>query len=78
MKSYVYIWFKPDWSPFYVGIGRTRNRWNPLYAKAKDRNEACLQVIAKYGAENIKVQRMFFDTWEDALAFGEKYNVKVF
>lgn len=68
MKSYVYIWFKPDWSPFYVGIGRTRNRWNPLYAKAKDRNEACLRVIAKYGAENIKVQRMFFDTWEDACA----------
>lgn len=68
MKSYVYIWFKPDWSPFYVGIGKTRNRWNPLYAKAKDRNEACLQVIAKYGAENIKVQRMFFDTWEDACA----------
>ena len=68
MKAYVYIWFKPDWSPFYVGIGKTRNRWNPLYAKAKDRNEACLQVIAKYGAENIKVQRMFFDTWEDACA----------
>jgi len=68
MKSYVYIWFKPDWSPFYVGIGKTRNRWNPLYAKAKDRNEACLQVIAKYGAENIKVQRMFFDIWEDACA----------
>lgn len=68
MKAYVYIWFKPDWSPFYVGIGKTRNRWNPLYAKTKDRNEACLQVIAKYGAENIKVQRMFFDTWEDACA----------
>ena len=68
MKAYVYIWFKPDWSPFYVGIGKTRSRWNPLYAKAKDRNEACLRVIAKYGAKNIKVQRMFFDTWEDACA----------
>jgi hypothetical protein len=66
MKAYVYIWFKPDWSPFYVGIGKTRNRWNPVRAKAKDRNEACMRTIAKYGAENIKVQRMFFDTWEDA------------
>lgn len=66
MKTYVYIWFKPDWSPFYVGIGKTRNRWNPTKATAKDRNDGCLKVINKYGAENIKVQRMFFDTWQDA------------
>ena len=68
MKTYLYIWFKPDWSPFYVGIGKTRNRWNPVCAKIKDRNEACMRTIIKYGAENIKVQRMFFETWEDACA----------
>ena len=68
MKTYVYIWFKPDWSPFYVGIGKTRNRWNPLYIKQRDRNTACFSVVSKYGPENIKVQRMFFDTWGEACA----------
>lgn len=67
MKTYLYIWFKPDWSPFYVGIGKTSNRWKPANAK-KNRNSACVNVVNKYGAENVKVQRMFFDTWEDACA----------
>lgn len=68
MKAYLYIWFKPDWSPFYVGIGKTAHRWNPVKAKAKDRNVMCFSILQKYGVENIKVQRLYFDTWEDAAA----------
>lgn len=68
MKVYLYIWFKPDWSPFYVGIGKTKDRWNPVKTKEKDRNTLCFNIVKKYGAENIKVQRLYFDTWEDAAA----------
>lgn len=66
--AYVYIWFSPDWVPFYVGIGKTASRWNPARAKAKDRNTYCMRLIAKYGAENVRVHRFFRLSWEDACA----------
>jgi hypothetical protein len=67
-NSYVYIWFSPDWIPFYVGIGKTASRWNPARAKAKDRNELCLRMIKKYGAENVRVHRFMRVTWGEACA----------
>lgn len=68
MTAYVYIWFRPDWTPFYVGIGKTPSRWNPLRAKDKDRNNLCMKIIRKYGAANIRVQRHAGLTWEEACA----------
>lgn len=77
MKAYLYIWFKPDWSPFYVGIGKTAHRWDPVKAKAKDRNSMCFSILQKYGVENIKVQRLYFDTWEEA-AIAERSLISCF
>jgi len=77
MKAYLYIWFKPDWFPFYVGIGKTAHRWDPVKAKAKDRNSMCFSILQKYGVENIKVQRLYFDTWEDA-AIAERSLISCF
>lgn len=64
--AYVYIWFRPDWVPFYVGIGKTPSRWNPCRAKDRDRNNLCMKIIRKYGAENIHVQTFKGLTWEEA------------
>jgi hypothetical protein len=68
MTAYVYIWFRPDWTPFYVGIGKTPSRWNPLRAKAKDRNELCMRIIRKHGAHNVHVHKHVGLSWEDACA----------
>lgn len=68
MTAYVYIWFRPDWTPFYVGIGKTPSRWNPARAKDRDRNPLCMRIIRKYGAENIHVQRHTDLAWAEACA----------
>lgn len=49
---YVYVWYKPDGTPFYVGIGQTKIRWNPQRSWAA-RSAFCKAVIRKYGADNI-------------------------
>lgn len=67
-KAYVYIWFSPDWVPFYVGIGKTASRWNPARAKPKDRSRLCMSFIEKYGAENVRVHRFFKLSWGEACA----------
>lgn len=64
--AYVYIWFSPDWVPFYVGIGKTSGRWKPICVKKKDRSALCFRMVQKYGPENVKVQRFVRLTWEDA------------
>jgi len=66
--SYVYIWFSPDWVPFYVGMGKTPTRWNPLRIKKKDRNPLAFSLVNKYGANNVRVQRFTKLTWADAQA----------
>jgi len=66
MEAYVYIWFRPDWTPFYVGIGKTPSRWNPERAKQRDRNPLCMRIIQKYGAKNIHVQLHRGLTWAEA------------
>ena len=66
MAAYVYIWFRPDWTPFYVGIGKTPSRWNPQRTKDKDRNPLCMRIIRKYGAHNIRVQKHEGLSWEEA------------
>ena len=64
--AYVYIWFSPDWVPFYVGIGKTPSRWNPARIKAKDRNSLCWRMVQKFGAENVRVQRFLKMDWDTA------------
>ncbi len=66
--AYVYVWFRPDWTPFYVGIGKTPSRWNPARAKDKDRNPLCMKIIRKYGACNIRVHTHTDLSWEAACA----------
>lgn len=68
MTAYVYIWFRPDWTPFYVGIGKTPSRWNPERAKDRDRNPLCIKIVRKYGAQNIRVQRHLGLSWVEACA----------
>lgn len=68
MTAYVYIWFRPDWTPFYVGIGKTPSRWNPARAKDKDRNPLCMKILRKYGAQNIHVQKHTGLSWGEACA----------
>jgi hypothetical protein len=66
--AYVYIWFSPDWVPFYVGMGKTPTRWNPLRIKKKDRNRLAFAMVEKFGASNVRVKRFTKLTWADAQA----------
>lgn len=50
---YVYIWKRPGNIPFYVGIGNTKDRWNPLYSRT--RNKHCHRIVLLEGASNIQV-----------------------
>jgi hypothetical protein len=68
MSAYVYIWYRPDWTPFYVGIGKTPSRWNPCRAKDKDRNPLCMKIIRKHGAKNLHVQTLRGLSWGEACA----------
>lgn len=52
MSAYVYIWYKPDATPFYVGVGTTNKRWNPSQSWHQ-RNPFCKAVLKKYGTDNI-------------------------
>lgn len=52
MSHYVYVWYKPDGTPFYVGIGKTAIRWNPNRPWSQ-RNRFCRAVLNKYGRKNI-------------------------
>ena len=51
---YVYIWKKPGNIPFYIGIGRTPNRWDPAHAKT--RNKHCSRTVTKVGVDNVIVE----------------------
>jgi hypothetical protein len=50
---YVYVWKRPGGIPFYVGIGGTKNRWNPLYARTRNRH--CHRIVVLEGVSNIQV-----------------------
>lgn len=63
--AYVYIWKKPDGTPFYVGIGVTKVRWNPR-SRNGYRNPHCSHTVRKYGAANIIVSTIEDLSWEDA------------
>lgn len=66
MNAYVYIWFSPEWVPFYVGMGKTPTRWNPICIKKKDRNSYCFRLVEKYGRRNVRVQRITGLDWNTA------------
>jgi len=65
-SAYVYIWFSPDWVPFYVGIGKSSGRWKPTCIKKRDRNNLCYNLVQEYGVNNVKVQRFTKVSWEEA------------
>lgn len=60
---YVYLHCRPDGTPFYVGKGHGRRAYNMQYR----RNPHHLNIIAKYGAENIIVE--LFPVATEAEAF---------
>jgi len=60
---YVYLHCRPDGAPFYVGKGRGRRAYEMEYR----RNPHHRNIIAKYGAENIIVQK--FPVASEAEAF---------
>lgn len=49
---YVYVWKRPGNIPFYVGIGNTKDRWNPLYSRT--RNKHCHRTVLLEGVSNIQ------------------------
>jgi hypothetical protein len=51
---YVYVWKKPGNIPFYVGIGRTATRWNPVYART--RNPHCHRTVSQIGTSNVIIE----------------------
>jgi plasmid stability protein len=63
MAFYVYFHCRPDGTPFYVGKGHGRRAYNMQYR----RNPHHLNIIAKYGAENIIVE--LFPVASEAEAF---------
>ena len=63
--AYVYIWKRPNGIPFYVGIGKTKTRWNPN-SMAQPRNRHCRSIVRKYGPANILVEVIEGVSWGDA------------
>lgn len=63
-KYYVYVHFKPDLTPFYVGKGSLR-RANSLAASS--RNKWHRNVVAKYGADNIIIETLECASEKEAL-----------
>lgn len=51
---YVYVWSKQGNVPFYVGLGRTANRWNPYTAVSRNRH--CRMTVKAIGADNVQVR----------------------
>lgn len=63
MGSYVYVHFKPDWTPFYVGKGCKKRAHNFVNRSARHK-----RVLAKYGKANIHIKLWDFKTDEAAFA----------
>lgn len=53
---YVYVWKKPDGTPFYVGMSKNPKRGNPTTAKS--RNPHCARTVFLIGALNVIVERI--------------------
>lgn len=51
---YVYVWKKPDGTPFYVGIGSTPRRMKPH--NKGHRNKTCLEILQQIGVDNVVVE----------------------
>lgn len=63
---YVYVWKKPDGTPFYVGMGKTSKRWNPR--TAFNRNPHCKRTVYLIGAENVIVEKIENLSKKEAIA----------
>jgi hypothetical protein len=51
---FVYIWKKPDGTPFYVGMGQNLRRPSPK--NMQHRNKACKQAVQEIGVDNVIVE----------------------
>lgn len=61
---YVYIWKKPDGTPFYVGMGTTSRRMKPH--NKGHRNKTCLEILEHVGVDNVIVELRFVASIEEA------------
>lgn len=61
---YVYIHFKPNGRPFYVGKGLI----NRVKTLARPHNDMHCKIVKKYGPENIRVMLSRFETNAEAVA----------
>lgn len=52
MTHYVYTWYTPDGTPFYVGAGKSPVRWKPSMTGYR-RNSECKKILAHFGTVNI-------------------------
>lgn len=67
---YVYIWKKPDGTPFYVGMGTTARRMKPH--NKGNRNKACLEVVQQIGVDNVVVEVRFVTSIVEAQALEQE------
>lgn len=51
---FVYIWKKPDGTPFYVGMGQHLRRPSPK--NMQHRNASCKQIVQEIGADSVVVE----------------------
>lgn len=61
---YVYIWKRPDGTPFYVGMTKNIGRSNPL--NSGGRGWLCKQTLQEIGAANVVVELHIAETLEKA------------
>lgn len=68
---YVYIWKRPDGTPFYVGMTKNAGRSNPL--NSGGRGWLCKNTLQEVGAGNVIVELHIAETLEKAQELERKF-----
>lgn len=71
---YVYIWKRPDETPFYVGMTKNVGRSNPL--NSGQRGWLCKKTLQEIGASNVIVEIHIAETIEKAQELERKFILK--
>ena len=68
---YVYIWKRPDGTPFYVGMTKNAGRSNPL--NSGGRGWLCKKTLLEVGRSNVIVEIHIAETFEKARELERKF-----